>query len=147
MHKINIICESERSFTKRVLFFLYKKVLRRAGVQRYGVWYLCVKKTNRPVRYYLILKKYNKVIIFLQGSKTSCQQKILGYRTYLFFLFVKQGKSIAISLATLARLRHLFAQFRNSSFQSSDSRNWTNKCSDSLFKISKIILFFDKKNY
>ena len=28
----------------RVLFFLYKKVLRKAGVQRYGVWYLCVKK-------------------------------------------------------------------------------------------------------
>ena len=30
----------------RVLFFLYKKVLRKAGVQRYGVWYLCIKKTN-----------------------------------------------------------------------------------------------------
>ena len=29
--KITIICESERSFTKRVLFFLYKKVLRKAG--------------------------------------------------------------------------------------------------------------------
>ena len=30
--KITFICESERSFTKRVLFFLYKKVLRKAGL-------------------------------------------------------------------------------------------------------------------
>ena len=30
--KITLICESERSFTKRVLFFLYKKVLRKAGL-------------------------------------------------------------------------------------------------------------------
>ena len=30
--KITIICESGRSFTKRVLFFLYKKVLRKAGL-------------------------------------------------------------------------------------------------------------------
>ena len=29
--KITFICESERSFTKRVLFFLYKKVLRKRG--------------------------------------------------------------------------------------------------------------------
>ena len=30
--KITFVCESERSFfTKRVLFFLYKKVLRKAG--------------------------------------------------------------------------------------------------------------------
>jgi len=29
--KITLVCESEGSFTKRVLFFLYKKVLRKAG--------------------------------------------------------------------------------------------------------------------
>ena len=29
--KITLICESERNFTKRVLFFLYKKVLHKAG--------------------------------------------------------------------------------------------------------------------
>ena len=29
--KITLVCESERSFTKRVLFFLYKKVLRKRG--------------------------------------------------------------------------------------------------------------------
>ena len=29
--KITFVCESERSFTKRVLFFLYKKVLRKRG--------------------------------------------------------------------------------------------------------------------
>ena len=29
--KITLICESERSFTKRVLFFLYKKVLCKLG--------------------------------------------------------------------------------------------------------------------
>ena len=29
--KITLICESECSFMKRVLFFLYKKVLRKAG--------------------------------------------------------------------------------------------------------------------
>ena len=29
--KITLICKSERSFTKQILFFLYKKVLRKAG--------------------------------------------------------------------------------------------------------------------
>ena len=29
--KITLVCESECSFTKRVLFFLYKKVLRERG--------------------------------------------------------------------------------------------------------------------
>ena len=28
----------------RVLFFLYKKVLRKAGMQGYGVWYPCLSK-------------------------------------------------------------------------------------------------------
>ena len=30
--KITLVCESVRSFTKRVLFFLYKKVLRKTGL-------------------------------------------------------------------------------------------------------------------
>jgi len=29
--KITLVCESESSFMERVLFFLYKKVLRKAG--------------------------------------------------------------------------------------------------------------------
>jgi len=35
----------------------------------------------------------------------------------------------------MARLRLLFVQLRNSSFQSSDSRSWTNKSSVDLLKI------------
>jgi len=35
----------------------------------------------------------------------------------------------------MARLRLLFAQLQNSSFQSSDSRSWTNKSSVALFRL------------
>ena len=36
------------------------------------------------------------------------------FHNFIFFLFVKQGKSIAISLATLARLSIFLKQKRNS---------------------------------
>ncbi len=38
-----------------------------------------------------MIKKYNKVVNDLQGTKTPCQQKTLSYQTYLiiinFFVF------------------------------------------------------------
>jgi len=40
---------------------------------------------------------------------------------------------IAANPAPMARLRLLFAQLWNSSFQSSNSRGWTNKSSVDLF--------------
>jgi len=44
----------------------------------------------------------------------------------------------------MARLRLFFAQVRNSSFQSSNSRSWTNKSSVSLLKQKTYILIILK---
>jgi len=45
----------------------------------------------------------------------------------LCFFFFFAGLLIAANPAPMARLRLLFAQLRNSSFQSSDNRSWTTK--------------------
>ena len=55
--KITFICESERSFTKRVLFFLYKKVLRKAGqfVERFAS--ISKQQSVKDVKITVIAKK------------------------------------------------------------------------------------------
>ena len=40
----SVICVKITLIQNRVLFFLYKKVLRKAGMQGYGVWYPCLNK-------------------------------------------------------------------------------------------------------
>jgi len=58
----------------------------------------------------------------------------------LCFFFFFAGLLIAANPAPMARLRLLFAQLRNSSFQSSNSRSWTNKSSVSFLKNYVLII-------
>jgi len=51
---------------------------------------------------------------------------------------------IAANPAPMARLRLLFVQLRNSSFQSSDNRSWTNKSFVGLLKLKNYILIIWK---
>ena len=53
--------------------------------------------------------------------------------SFTIFIIFFAGLLIAANPAPMARLRLLFAQLRNSSFQSSNSRSWTNKSSVDLF--------------
>jgi len=53
--------------------------------------------------------------------------------SFTIFIIFFAGLLIAANPSPMARLRLLFAQLRNSSFQSSNSRSWTNKSSVDLF--------------
>jgi len=60
------------------------------------------------------------------------------FTIFIMFFFIFAGLLIAANPAPMARLRLLFAQLRNSSFQSSDNRSWTNKSSVSLLKLKNL---------
>ena len=60
------------------------------------------------------------------------------FTIFIMFFFIFAGLLIAANPAPMARLRLLFAQLRNSSFQSSNNRSWTNKSSVGLLKQKKL---------
>ena len=63
---------------------------------------------------------------------------ITVFTIFIMFLLFFAGLLIAANPAPMARLRLLFAQLRNSSFQSSNNRSWANKSSVSLLNYKNI---------
>ena len=53
---------------------------------------------------HLIVKKYNKVITDLQGTKTPCQQKILSYRTYLLLKLYQKNSILSMNSSKLSAI-------------------------------------------